>query len=293
MLGRGAGLPLDEREGRATPLRIERDRAAGSVRPVKRSWSFGYRGQCRTDGPMILGAAFCVGALCVAAVGCKGSAGAETPAAKTRDTEVTHQACELDSAAAERFDVNADGSSDLTIVRAGGRETCRASDLNFDGRVDVWAYTDAGGRPARRESDFDWDGHIDEIAIYRNGQLVEVRRSMQVPGRIDTWHYYEGGVRTRSERDSNGDAIVDQWWTHNAARPECPVVQSDTTGTGVPTEGATVNLCGDQTELDATPENQAKQHTFQQTGVSAASKTDGKTPQAGEPAKDSGNGAEK
>jgi hypothetical protein len=211
-------------------------------------------------------------------VSCGGTAPAAAPDATVRETEVDHAACDVDSASAEAIDVNADGTADLTIVRVGGKETCRASDLNFDGKIDAWAYTDAAGRPSRRESDFDWDGKIDEIAIYKNGQLVEMRRSMQVPGRIDTWHYYEGGVRARSERDSNGDAVVDQWWTHNPARPECPVVRTDTTGAGVPTEGATVNLCGDQTELEQLTQTAAKQHTFQQTGVTPSGTTESAAP---------------
>ena len=262
---------------------------------MEKSWSFGCRGQGRTDGPRLLGVAVLSGAVCLVLAGCGGSTGAKAAEAKTRDTEVSHSPCALDSAAAERIDVNADGTSDLVIVRVAGRETCRGSDLNFDGHIDAWAYTDAAGRTTRRERDFDWDGHIDEIAIYRNGQLVEIQRSMQVPGQIDTWHYYEGGVRTRSERDSDGDSVVDQWWTHNAARPECPVVHSDTTGTGVPTQGATVNLCGDQAELDAVPETQAKQHTFQQTGVSDAAKTEPAAPQSSDgpkaPAEGQDNGA--
>lgn len=237
------------------------------------------------------------GAGCLVVLGCKGSASPETPGAlKTRDTVVSHESCALDSESAERIDVNADGSSDLTIVRIDGREICRGSDLNFDGKIDAWAYLDAAGRPTRRERDFDWDGHLDEIAIYQNGQLVEVRRSMQVPGRIDTWHYYQGGVRTRSERDSNGDSIVDQWWTHDPSRPECPTVHSDTTGEGAPTKGATVNLCGERTQLEALPQTGPKQHSFQQTGVSAATKSEPPALKAGEratpPATDPEKGAE-
>src|SRR5687768_12131402 len=90
-----------------------------------------------------------------------------------RKTQVLHEECAITAPAAERLDANGDGRADITIVKNQGREVCRAADINFDGVVDTWSYSDASGQLRRREHDFDRDGQIDEIAIYQAGVVRE------------------------------------------------------------------------------------------------------------------------
>ncbi len=161
-----------------------------------------------------------------------------------KDTTIVHEDCDITDKTAERIDVNADGKSDITIVKAGGKEKCRAVDLNFDGAVDAWVYTDAGGQIRRRESDYDRDGRVDEISIFKGGALAEQQRATTLGGKLDTWHYFERGKISRTERDSDGDTVIDQWWEY-PANPECPLIHSDLDGDGKPDKDATIDVCKD------------------------------------------------
>lgn len=181
-----------------------------------------------------------------ATVACAGGGEATDANAKMthRETRVIHEECDVNAAGAERIDVNGDQRPDVTVVRSGGREVCRAIDLNFDGAIDSWVYRDARGTVTRRESDYDRDGRIDEVSIYRGGVLVEKDRATTLGGKLDTWHYYDHGKLARTERDSDGDSVVDQWWEYpRPDHPECPLIHSDVDGDGHPDPGASVDVC--------------------------------------------------
>jgi len=176
--------------------------------------------------------------------GCnKPSAAPEAPENQVtqRRTQILHEDCNLTAPGAERLDANGDGRADITIVRAGGRELCRAADINFDGVVDTWSYYEASGQLRRREHDFDRDGQIDEIAIYKFGAVRQRQRATTSVGRLDTWEYYNDGVLTRAERDSDGDDVVDQWWEYR--QPGCPLMHSDANRDGRPDVGTTIDYC--------------------------------------------------
>src|SRR5688572_4656933 len=158
-----------------------------------------------------------------------------------RDTRVLHEECDLEASAAERLDANGDGRADMTIVRKGSRELCRAADINFDGVVDTWSYSDPSGQLRRREHDFDRDGQIDEIAIYKFGAVRQRQRATTSTGKLDTWEYYNDGVLTRAERDSDGDDTIDQWWEYRS--PGCPLMHSDANRDGRPDVGTTIDYC--------------------------------------------------
>jgi hypothetical protein len=185
--------------------------------------------------------------LCGAAfqLGCNGAGGAGANSASagiiTRDTKVTHEECNTSSADAERIDVNGDGKPDITIVREGGREVCRAVDLNFDGVVDSYTYFDKNGQVVRRENDYDKDGRIDEIVLYKGGQIQEKDQSTALAKHLDTWDFYQAGVLVRTERDSNGDGVIDQWWEY--PKPGCPLIHADVNNDGRPDPGATIDYC--------------------------------------------------
>ena len=159
----------------------------------------------------------------------------------TRDTGVTHEACDLASSGATKIDANGDGKPDVTIVRDGGRELCRAVDLNFDGVIDAYSYFDERGQLRRRENDYDKDGQIDEITLFKAGQIAERDQSTALPKHLDTWDFYQAGALVRTERDSNGDGVIDQWWEY--PKPGCPLIHADVNNDGRPDPGATIDYC--------------------------------------------------
>ncbi len=158
----------------------------------------------------------------------------------TRDTEVKHEPCDI-TAASERIDANGDGKTDISIVKKDGRELCRAVDLNFDGVVDAYSYFDASGQLWRRENDYDKDGQIDEISTFKSGQIAEKDQSTALARHLDTWDFYQAGVLVRTERDSNGDGVIDQWWEY--PKPGCPLIHADMNNDGRPDPGATIDYC--------------------------------------------------
>ncbi len=161
----------------------------------------------------------------------------------SRPTEVVHEACEVESAQ-EKLDVNGDGRADISVVTKGGHPHCRAADLNQDGIIDVYAYFESNGKVRRREYAYSRDARINEIRLYRGGQLTEIHQSTVAGGKLDTWHYFKNAKRVRTERDSDGDGIVDEWWEYpNADRPGCPMMYSDADGDAKPDPGSEVDLC--------------------------------------------------
>jgi hypothetical protein len=181
-------------------------------------------------------------------IGCNGNGrdpnNPNAPAVDKRDTELVHEDCDLSSGTGT--DVNGDGRPDIVKVVSGGREICRAVDINMDAIIDVFVYFDESGQQRRRESGFDRDQRPDEIAYYQGGVLVRKERETNNDEKIDTWSHYEGGRLVREERDSTGDGYVDQWWTFNRAdRPKCAVVVTDGDGDGKPDADSEVDLCGE------------------------------------------------
>ncbi len=157
-----------------------------------------------------------------------------------RDTQVTHAACDIDGSGAKLLDANGNGRADVIVGQADSGQ-CQAYDLNLDGGIDSWVYRDNAGRVVRREFDFDRDGLPEEIQLYASGSSSERHQSITVRGRLDTWHFYRAGKLVRTERDANGDGIIDQWWSY--PKPECPVIQSDTNADGKPNPDSTIDLC--------------------------------------------------
>lgn len=177
-------------------------------------------------------------ALTLAACG-KHSIGANTAGANgeggLRSTEIVHEECDIEGKNATNTDVNGDGKPDIVDVKEGGREVCRAVDLNFDGRFDTFVYFDPNGAERRRESDFDRDGQIDEIETLQGGVTTLKERETNLDGKLDTWDTYSGGKLVKRERDTNGDGRVDQWWEWpNPDKQDCPVVAVDQNNDGRP-----------------------------------------------------------
>jgi hypothetical protein len=169
------------------------------------------------------------------------------PRVEPRDTRLVHEECPVTGVATSTEDINGDGRPDRRTASVDARPRCRTLDFNFDGRVDAWVFLDDAGRLRRRENDFDSDGHVDEVSLYRAGVLVEAQRVTTRSGKLDTWHYFAAGKLARTERDSNGDDYIDQWWEYPDQRPaDCPLIHSDVDGDGQPDLGATVDVCRDR-----------------------------------------------
>jgi hypothetical protein len=198
---------------------------------------------------MVLAAALSGGVLGLASCSKSLSAGGARTAKDTtkRAIEVVHEACDVSSSSAKRNDANGDGKPELITVMAGGRQVCRAMDLNLDGRIDRYAYYDNEGQLRRVESDYDRDGRTDEIALYQGGVLVEKHREMNLDGKLDAWVYYENGALLKQERDTDGDGRVDEWWQYSPGKtpgdPPCVVVSKDIDGDGLPEPASQIDSC--------------------------------------------------
>jgi len=190
-----------------------------------------------------LGAAVLLGAMLQLGCNSSGRAGVNSAgnAITTRDTQVTHEPCDITQAGTEKIDANGDGKPDITIVREGGRERCRAVDLNFDGVIDAYSYFDAAGALRRRENDYDKDGQVDEITSFKGGQIAQKDQSTTSARQLDTWDFYQAGALVRTERDANGDGVIDQWWEY--PKPGCPLIHADVNNDGRPDPGATIDYC--------------------------------------------------
>jgi len=198
---------------------------------------------------------------CGSAVGTMGATGVD---GSHRDTEIRHEACDIKSSSAQAVDANGDGRADITRVMEGGREICRAADLDFDGRVDIWTYFDGSGAVTRREFDFDRDGAVDEIQLFSGGQITQKLRASTLSHHIDTWEKYVNGKIVTAERDANGDGRVDQWWDFKSG--DCPVIHSDIDGNGQPDPTSTVDYCKETTykppeQIDNTRPEMLKKET--------------------------------
>jgi hypothetical protein len=159
-----------------------------------------------------------------------------------KDTEIVHEECDVTSDRSERLDANGDGKADVTIVKIGNRELCRALDLNFDGIADTWIYLAENGLDVRRrERDYDRDGRIDEIGLFEKGALVEKQLATLMTNKLDTWEHYHEGRLANTERDSDGDSLVDQWWDYR--KPGCPLIHADANRDGRPDPEISVDYC--------------------------------------------------
>ncbi len=164
-----------------------------------------------------------------------------------RSTTIEHEECTESGHRVENLDLTNDGKTDVRKIYDGQREICRITDLNHDGRPDLFEYFDKNGQLRRREYDFDDNTVVNQIDYYENGKLVRRESDTTNQGRIDTWDYFDPntGARTKRERDSTGDGRIDQWWTYEGD-PQNPkiTIAMDRNGDGLPDPESTIVLGG-------------------------------------------------
>jgi len=155
-----------------------------------------------------------------------------------------------------------------TYDKATGKLKELTYDSNHNGRIDTWTEMD-GARPLRSRIDRDENGQIDRWEYYdESGALAKVgfsRRQAEVPdawafsgpdglvarvdsssradeNSIDRREFYEKGVMTRLEADTNHDGRMDQWETYEAGALK--TVTMDENGDGRPDRRLTYGAGG-------------------------------------------------
>lgn len=85
------------------------------------------------------------------------------------------------------------------------------SDLNGDGRIDVWTWYARDGAVDRSAYDLDFDSHVDVTAFFEKGVVVRKEVFHGFGEKPDTFKYFEKGKLQRIERDRNNDGRIDTW----------------------------------------------------------------------------------
>ena len=133
--------------------------------------------------------------------------------------EVTESITE-DGLIRREIDLNGDGQPDIVnLIRPLEDErvaVAKNTDLNFDGKFDVFTEFDAFGQISRERIDTDFDGDIDTIDLYKDGARVKSDRDIDFDGDFDVYAFYivetDGRVRLdRKESDTDGNGKIDLW----------------------------------------------------------------------------------
>ena len=112
-------------------------------------------------------------------------------------------------ATTEELDENKDGVVDQWVETGGGDTTMR-KDRDFDGTADYELVYDERARKVYESIDFNYDGEMDDFYYYENGVLTRREIDTDFDGRIDLWVTLSEGVYVaRVERDLDGDGKAD------------------------------------------------------------------------------------
>lgn len=188
-------------------------------------------------------------------------------------TAIEHEPCEASGHKVERLEVRSGRGPNIQRVLDGGREICRITDLNRDGKPDMFEYFDERGQLRRRESDYDDNGVMNSIELFEGGRLVRRMLDTNNQGRIDTWDFFDpaSGARVKRERDANGDGRVDQWWAYEG---EKVTIAMDRNGDGVAEPESTIVLGGNgaaaATDAGAPPSDGGAATTSEDAGAAPA-----------------------
>jgi len=87
-----------------------------------------------------------------------------------------------------------------------------------------------------------------------------VRKELETnfDAKLDTWEEYQGGRLAKTERDSDGDGVIDEWWEFNRPdQPTCAIVVSDRNADGQPDPNTAVDMCGEGYKAPTEPKADA------------------------------------
>ena len=114
------------------------------------------------------------------------------------------------------YDRDKNGRSDTWTDMDGTRPLRSRIDLDEDGKIDRWEYYDEKGGLAKVGFSRKKDGRADAWAYSGpDGKVARVEiSSTGDEKKIDRWEFYEGGVLSRVEEDTDGDGRVDKWETY-------------------------------------------------------------------------------
>jgi hypothetical protein len=204
---------------------------------------------------------------CFAVEGC-GSSGAAPPSTPTaqqqgvsRPETISSEGCSESGRRVDLVDVNGDQKADIHRVfdKGTGKEVCRVSDLNHDGKPDLIEYFDDSGNVRRREYCYDNDGLVNAIEYYEGGKLVRREYDTTHRHKIDTWDWFDANAAiddktkrpkhpTHRERDTSGNGKISEWWTWDGDKVTIAV---DSNGDGKPDPASALTLNSDGTPVAA------------------------------------------
>src|SRR4029079_1641306 len=136
-------------------------------------------------------------------------------------------------------DINQDKKPDVwkffKTVDIGGQKTevmtCKQTDLNLDGKIDMVNYYDeTGSQIVLEEIDGDLAGKFDMTVYYAQGKRVRDEMDTNFDPRADVWKFYEDGKLVRTAFDKNNDGKVDEWDYYEGGKLDR--IGYDTSGSG-------------------------------------------------------------
>lgn len=111
---------------------------------------------------------------------------------------------------AERTTFDSDREEERILSVEDYREPWITGDSNGDGAVDYALRLDDRGRKEREAVDHNNDGMMDNFYYYQNGVLSRQEIDTNYDSNIDLWIYmYDGARVDRYERDTNHDGTID------------------------------------------------------------------------------------
>ena len=214
---------------------------AGSLRPRS--------SMTRSRGRRSAGLQACLPALLIAGLaGC--TKPAPDPAGTTKATydKKTGRLTQL------TYDRNHNGTIDTWTDMDGAKPLRSRIDLNEDGRIDRWEYYDEKGALAKVGFSRTDNGKPDAWAYQGpDGKVARVEvSSTGDEHKIDRWEFYEAGVMTRAEEDTNGDGRPDKWESYENG--SLAAAAFDETGDGKPDRRLTYRR-GELVMIESAPDS--------------------------------------
>ncbi len=138
-------------------------------------------------------------------------------------------------------------------------------DRNGDGKVDTWGFMD-GARVVRVEVDENGDDRVDRWEYHRQGagmgqpdaaltgpdkSVERIERATRLDGTVSRREFFDNGLLTGVEEDTDGNGAVDKWETYTNG--VLALVALDTAGRGTPDRRLVYGSDGNLDHIEADP----------------------------------------